>query len=121
MSGERVYGLYKKILELAEDQFKALQEERFDEALEYLDKRQKIIDEIQNIDAAGKNVHELKNISHKISINIEKIISIDTGNQNLLKTELNSISHRLEGIQKAKTLCNNVTYHQKGETLNISA
>src|SRR3972149_4999369 len=121
MSSERVYGLYKKLLGLAEDQLNALHEERFDEALIYLEKRQRIIDEIQNLDAISINEHELKDISHKIRINIEKILSIDTGNQNFLKTELNSISHRLEAVQKAKTFCSNITYDQKGDTLNISA
>lgn len=121
MSSERVYGLYQKLLGLAGNQLNALQEERFDEALEYLEKRQRIIEEIQNLDAISIDEHELKDISHKIRINIEKIISIDTENQNFLKTELNSISHRLEGIQKAKTFCNNISYHQKGETLNIRA
>jgi hypothetical protein len=121
MSSEIVHGLYKQLLGLAEDQLNALHEERFDEALEYLEKRQRIIDEIQNLDATGINYRELKDISQKIRINIEKIISIDTENQNFLKTELNSISHRLEAIQKAKTFCSDNTYHQAGNTLNISA
>src|SRR3989304_3659611 len=77
MSSERVYGLHKKLLGLAENQLKALQEERFDEALEYLEKRQRIIDKIQSRDAIGKNDHEGDDYSHKIRINIEKILSID--------------------------------------------
>ena len=121
MSNVRVFGLYKQLLELAEAQLNALHEERFDEALIYLEKRQRIIDEIQNLDAIEKNNHELKDISHKIRINIEKILSIDNENQNFLKTELNSISHRLEAVQKAKTFCSDNTYHQAGNTLNISA
>lgn len=125
MSSERVYSLYKKLLGLAEDQFNALQEERFDEAfdeaLEYLEKRQRIIDEIQNLDATGKNDHEGEDFSHKIRITIEKILSIDIEMRNFLKTDLNSISHRLEAVQKAKTFCNIITYHQKGDTLNIRA
>jgi len=120
MSSERVYGLYKKLLGLTEDQLKALHEERFDEALIYLEKRQRIIDEIQNLDAIEKNNHEWKDYSHKIRINIEKIISIDTGNQNFLKTELNSISHRLEAVQKAKTFCNNVTYSKRTGMFNLT-
>lgn len=121
MSNERVFGLYKQLLGLAEAQLSALHEERFDDALVYLEKRQRIIDEIQNFDAIEKNNHELKDISHKIRINIEKIISIDTENQNFIKTELNSISHRLEAIHKAKTFCRNITYNQEGDILNISA
>ena len=121
MSSERIYGLYKQLLGLAEDQLKALQEERFNEALIYLEKRQRIIDEIHKFDATGKNDHELKDISHKIIINIEKIISVDTENQDILKAILNSISHRLEAVQKAKTFCSDNTYHQAGNTFNISA
>ena len=121
MSSERVYGLYQKLLGLAGNQLNALQEERFDEALEYLEKRQRIIEEIQNIDTISIDEHELKDISHKIRITIEKILSIDNENQNFLKTELNSISHRLEAVKKAKTFCSDNTYHQAGNTLNISA
>lgn len=121
MSSERVYGLYIKLLGLAEDQLNALQDERFDEALEFLEKRQRIIDEIQNHIAIGKNDHEREEISHKIRINIDKILSIDTGNRNFLKTELKSITHRLENIQTAKIFCSNITHHQQRETLNISA
>jgi len=72
MSSERVYGLYQKLLGLAGNQLNALQEERFDEALIYLEKRQRIIDEIQNLDAIEKNNHELKDISHKIRINLDQ-------------------------------------------------
>jgi len=120
MSSERIYGLYKELLGLAEDQLNALQEERYDVAREYLEKRQRIIDEIQNLDALSINDHELKEISQKIRIKIEKIISIDTGNQNFLKTELNSISHRLEAVQKAKTFCNNVTYSKRTGMFNLT-
>jgi len=121
MSNVRVFGLYKQLLELAEAQLNALHEERFDDALVYLEKRQRIIDEIHKFDATGKNDHELKDISHKIIINIEKIISVDTENQDILKAILNSISHRLEAVKKAKTFCSDNTYHQAGNTLNISA
>ena len=120
MSSERIYGLYKELLGLAEDQLNALQEERFNEALIYLEKRQRIIDEIHKFDATGKNDHELKDISHKIIINIEKIISVDTENQDILKAILNSISHRLEAVQKAKTFCNNVTYSKRTGMFNLT-
>lgn len=121
MSSERVYSLYKKLLGLAEDQLKALEEGRDEEALECLEKRQRIIDEIQNLDAIEKKGHEREDSYHKIRISVEKIISIDLKIRNFLNKELNSISPRLEAIQKAKTFCRNITYSQEGNTINVSA
>ncbi len=121
MSSERVCSLYKNLLGLAEDQLKALREERFDAALEYPGKRQIIINEIQNLDALCRDDHEAGDFSHEIRVHIEKILTIDTEMQNFLKNELNSISHRLEAVLKAKTFCRNITYHQKSDTLDISA
>lgn len=121
MSNERVFGLYKQLLRLAEDQLNALHEERFDEALEYLEKRQRIIDEIQRLDATGRNDHQREDVSHQIRGNIERIYSIDTELRNFIQTELNAISHRLEDVQKTKTFFRNMTFNQEGNTLNISA
>lgn len=118
---EKVYHLLNTLVNLVKAQKDTLRKGRYDDALILQTRRQDIIDKIQNLDDTGKNDHEGEDFSHKIRINIEKILSIDSEMRNFLKTELNSISHRLEAIQKAKTFCSNITYHQEGETLNISA
>ena len=118
---EKAYHLSNTLVNLVEAQKDAMFEGSYDDALILQTRRQDIIDKIQSLDAIGKNDHEGEDFSHKIRINIEKILSIDTEMRNFLKTELNSISHRLEAIQKAKTFCNNITYHQVSDTLNISA
>ena len=118
---EKVYHLLNTLVNLVEAQKDAMFEGSYDEALILQTRRQDIIDKIQGLDAIGKNDHDGEDFSHKIRINIGKILSSDDEMRTFIQTELNSISHRLKTIQKAKTLCHNITYHQEGETLNISA
>ena len=130
MSSERIYGLYKQLLGLAEDQLKALQEEKFDEAIEYLEKRQRIIDEIQNLDSEvineqviplnEKDSNQWDEASRVIVINIEKILTLNNEIKATLQVEMASLLEQIGALQNFKLFFRNNNYNQEGSTISIS-
>ncbi len=118
MSSERSCSLYKKLLGLAGEQLNALKQERFDDALEYLEQRQKIIDEIQNLD---EFVDPANRSTVKIHKEIEEILSIDREIHASIQRELTSISDQLNMVQRAKTFCNIATSGHKTGIISLTA
>lgn len=128
----KILNLLKEMLELVETQRDALLGGRFEEAAAIQEMRQKIVDEIQDIDSrvssllpginqlVGKNGPVEEDFSHQIVRTVEKILSLDREIQTSLQVETNSISERLHIIQKAKAFCYNALHHQTRGHLQIS-
>ncbi len=113
MSSEIACSLYEKLLVLAENLLNALQEERFDEALEYIEKRQMIIDEIQSLNS--------EIINHgPINLTIKNILAVDGDIQDIIKTNLNALSDNLCSVSKMKLFINNINYNQTGVNFNLN-
>lgn len=126
-----IFNLCSKMLELIKVQRNALLEGRFEEVLALQERRQNIIDKIQNIDsevsfihpansAIGKNDHVREDFSQRITITVEEILSLDREMRTLIQSELGSISEQMGIIRKAKAFCRNLSVHQTVENLHIS-
>jgi hypothetical protein len=116
--------LFRRLLELAELQRKAVQEQRFDDAAEIQIKRDAVFDKIQNID-----INVLSNVPasqqfDKIAATkiIENLFSIDNEIKALIQAEMKSLSEKLRVIQKIQgAMADPVEYKKAGKNLNISA
>lgn len=125
---EAVLRLYDELLELAEAQKRALEEERVDEMLDIQERRRGIVEEIQDLDGqrtAGllsgrKGCETGKKLQH-IEKTIEKILSIDMDIKRAVNNNLNSISGKLGSINKIKTFLHSAAPRQSGKNLSVSA
>lgn len=123
--------LYRELLELVEAQRKSLLEGRLDIVFKLHERRQKIIDKIQNFDSNltsdnhthplnGKNVRLGEDFSQEIQLTIGKILSLDNEMRTIIQTELSSLAESLGTVQKLRAFCHNAAYTQAGENLSIS-
>ncbi len=128
---KNIFNLCSKMLELIKVQRNALLEGRFEEVLALQERRQNIIDKIQNIDsevsfihpansATGKNDHVREDFSQRISTTVEEILSLDREMRTVIQSELDSLTEKLHIIQKAKAFCHNASPHQTGNQVHIS-
>jgi|GEM_PF-2360417 len=122
---------YDEILELAEAQKEALLEGRLEKAIELLERRQEIIDKIQNVDrevtsdhlfnsSAGKNDPVMEEFSVEKLAVIEKILSVDKEMQSIIHTKTVSISKKLDNIHRLRAFCHNATFCHPTGKLNIN-
>jgi hypothetical protein len=116
--------LFKRLLELAELQRKAVREQRFDDAAEIQIKRDAVFDKIQNIGInAFSSVSDSQQFD-KIAAKeiIESLFSIDNEIKTLIQAEMKSLSEKLRVIQKIQgAMADPVEYKKAGKNLNISA
>jgi hypothetical protein len=116
--------LFKRLLELAELQRKAVCEQRFDDAVEIQEKRNAVFNEIQNIDInAFSNIPDSQQFD-KIAATeiIENLFSIDNEIKSLIQTEMKSVSEKLRVVQKIQgAMADPAEYKKAGKNLNISA
>ncbi len=122
---------YDEILELAEAQKEALLKGRLEKAVELQERRQRIIDKIQNVDreatsdhlfnpSTGKNDPVMEEFSQKIVMTIERILSLDSEMRTIIHAEMGSVSDKLETLQKIKAFCRNAAHHQAKRNLSVS-
>jgi len=116
--------LFKKLLELAELQRKALQEQRFNDIAEIQEKRNAVFNEIQNIDTNALLSVSASQQLDKIAVKeiIESLFSVDNEIKELIQAEMKSLSEKLRVIQKIqKAAADPAEYKKAGKNLDITA
>ncbi len=116
--------LFRRLLELAELQRKAVLEQRFDDAAEIQEKRNAVFNEIQNIDInALSNIPSSQQFDKSAAAEIiENLFSIDNEIKTLIQAEMKSLSEKLRVIQKIqKAAADPAEYKKAGKNLNITA
>ena len=104
---------YRKLLELASSQKEALKEGRYEEAVKLNEKRQKIINKIQDIDVSGP--------PGEIPSTIEKILSIDAEMQDIVRASQSSLRGKADHIRKVKAFCQSAAPSRGKGKLDTSA
>lgn len=116
--------LFRRLLELAELQRKAVLEQRFDDAAEIQEKRNAVFNEIQNIDInALSSIPASQQFDKSAAAEIiENLFSIDNEIKTLIRAEMKSLSEKLRVIQKIqKAAADPAEYKRAGKNLNITA